>query len=498
MGLERLTITAGTAALVLGCSLQLESPDASFDEQRQRAIRLTAGEDRQTNGYFGYEIALHGTSLLAAAPLQDSRTVESVGVAHLFERNGGEWLRTAIAAPNQGFEDGQADPSGAPPDAVLPTPLGGMSVELDDELVVIGWSGEDSGSQLDQTDNTTKNSGAVFVYSRADLRAPPQYLKAAAPGELHHFGLTTALSDSWLAVGDAGDDSAKRDDPFNDDAEAAGAVYVYARVPGGVGKRHYVKAPVPSAGDLFGASVAVSDDLLAVGAVAEDSASTGAGGDQTNDDALAIGAAYVFRWQGDEWVFDEYLKPTNRMNRQSFFGASLAFSGNTLAIGASGATGCADQAPGDTTTPGRGAVYIANLRENGWSVDQCLTPQGPDLAELFGFRLALSGDTLVTGGPFDSEAEACDVNGDFFDRSLHNCGAAYVLERGSDGEWKEVQVLNAPDPRPDFVYGQSVAMSDDLIAVSSPQESVLDSNSETESFGYAGTVYVYSRTAPAR
>jgi trimeric autotransporter adhesin len=97
-----------------------------------------------------------------------------------------------------------------------------------------------------------------------------------------------ALGESSAATGIGGDQT-------NDSARFAGAVYVFTRNAAAWGQKFYVKAPNSGGGDLFGNSVALSGDgvILAVGAPGEDSAATGIDGPQL-DDAGEAGAAYVF------------------------------------------------------------------------------------------------------------------------------------------------------------------------------------------------------------
>jgi hypothetical protein len=483
------TVILATGALGLGCSLQLDSPDATIAVQSE-AVRLTAGDDAQLNAQLGYEVALHGTSMLGAAPFQtNGEGVEAAGIVHLFTLEQGVWSRTPIEASYADVDDGRSDGAELPDDVVPPSTFSAMSVQLDDELIIVGWGSEDGASQHDRTDNSLHNSGAVLVYSRANLEAEPQYLKAISPGKLDHFGVQTALSDQWLAVGATGESSASRDDPFDDSAEHAGAVYVYERRAGRFSNPRYLKAPTPRQGDMFGSAVALSGDLLVVGAFAED------GTRLDGEPALAIGAAYVFRWKNDEWALEARLEPTNRLLWRSHFGVSLSISGDTIAIGASGATGCADEKAEDGLLPGRGAVYIANRHETGWNVDACLSPAGSDPLEAFGYNLGLSGDRLAVAGPWDSETTPCDLNADIFDLDWHNCGAAYLFHRDEQGDWGAPDVLYPPAPRAGFVYGQSVAISDDLLVVSSPQESVRTSDGEPRDQSVAGALYVYPLAA---
>jgi FG-GAP repeat len=80
-------------------------------------------------------------------------------------------------------------------------------------------------------------------------------------------------------------------------AGASGAAYVFTRSATTWSQQAYVKASNTGANDFFGWSVALPGDasMLAVGALAESSAATGSGGDQTNDSRFAAGAVYLYR-----------------------------------------------------------------------------------------------------------------------------------------------------------------------------------------------------------
>ena len=99
----------------------------------------------------------------------------------------------------------------------------------------------------------------------------------------------------------------------------------------------YFKASNTGADDLFGHSIALSADgnTLAVGAVYEDSAATGIGGNQADNSAIDSGAVYVFTRAGSSWSQQAYFKASNT-DAGDGFGDSLALpsDASTLAVGA--------------------------------------------------------------------------------------------------------------------------------------------------------------------
>ncbi|MCP5020230.1 MAG: hypothetical protein GY930_00505 [bacterium] len=82
--------------------------------------------------------------------------------------------------------------------------------------------------------------------------------------------------------------------PWNENAVAAGAVYIFERSTDPWAQRAYVKASNTGVGDNFGTAVALSHDFLVVGARGERSSATGVNGDQGDNSAFEAGSAYVF------------------------------------------------------------------------------------------------------------------------------------------------------------------------------------------------------------
>jgi len=143
----------------------------------------------------------------------------------------------------------------------------------------------------------------------------------------------------------------------------AGAVYVFTRAVATWTQQAYVKASNTGAGDAFGVSVALSGDgnTLAVGAINEDSSTTGIGG-TPNDLAANAGTVYVYTRGGAVWTQQAYVKASNT-GAGDGFGASVALSsnGSTRGIGAQSedgnATGIGGN-QGDNTALSAGAVYV--------------------------------------------------------------------------------------------------------------------------------------------
>ena len=205
----------------------------------------------------------------------------------------------------------------------------------------------------------------------------PAYVKAANNDVDDHFGYSVALSGDTLAVGAWQEDSNQTmitngTTASSDDSNAdSGAVYVYKRTGTSWAQEAYVKAANNGAYDLFGQSVALDGDTLAVGTISEDSSQTtitnGTSGSSNNSND-GSGAVYVYKRTGTSWAQEAYVKAANNQmvyaRDGDWFGYSVALSGDTLVVGAtqedSNQTTITNgtSASSNYSNDGSGAVYV--------------------------------------------------------------------------------------------------------------------------------------------
>ncbi|MEA4930913.1 MAG: FG-GAP repeat protein, partial [Anaerolineaceae bacterium] len=242
------------------------------------------------------------------------------------------------------------------------------------------------------------------------------------------------------------------------------------QVMSNLSQQAYLKASNTGREDNFGLSVAVSNDTLVVGAINEDSAATGVDGDQNDNSAPGSGAAYVFVRNGTTWTQQAYLKASNT-DANDQFGCSVAVSNDTLVVGAwlesSAATGInGDQ--NDESKRESGAAYVFVRSGATWTQQAYLKASNTDVADWFGYSVAVSNDTVVVGA--DSEASAATgVNGNQNDNSASYAGAAYVFVR-SGTTWTQQAYLKASNTFEYDEFGTSVAVSNDTIVVGADGE----------------------------
>ena len=151
-----------------------------------------------------------------------------------------------------------------------------------------------------------------------------------------------------------------------------------------------------------------------------------------------------------------------------WFGFSVAVSGDTAVVGAV----FEDDGGSDA-----GAVYVFGRDEgspDNWGEVTKLIASDAEVFDLFGYSVAISGDTALVGAALE------DAGG-------HNAGAAYVFQRDQGGtdNWGEVKKLLASDAEANDRFGDSVAVSGDTAVVGAEQE---------EAGGLrAGAAYIFQR-----
>ncbi|MFN0130057.1 MAG: choice-of-anchor D domain-containing protein, partial [Verrucomicrobiales bacterium] len=317
--------------------------------------------------------------------------------------------------------------------------------------------------------------------------AQQAYLKASntePQGDVEtgdEFGASVAVSGHTVVVAAPWEASSATgvNGPQNDNrAFASGAVYVFVLSGTTWSQQAYLKASNTDEGDFFGWSVAISGDTLVVGARDESSSATGVNGNQSDNNADFSGAAYVFVRSSTTWTQQAYLKASNTEEFDGF-GNSVAVSGNTVVVGATGEDSNATGVNGnqsDNSASSSGAAYVFVRSGTTWAQQAYLKASNSGEFDDFGQSVAVSGDTVVVGA-YGESSNATGVNGNQSDNSAERSGAAYVFVR-SGTTWAQQAYLKASDTEPadhdgGDGFGFSVAVSGDTVVVGAPGE---DSN----------------------
>jgi hypothetical protein len=365
----------------------------------------------------------------------------------------------------------------------------GSAVALSGGTLVVGVRNEDSGAtgiNGNQTDNSAPDSGAAFVFTRSGGGWVQQaYLKGSNTRAGDRFGYWVDLEGDTLAVGS----------PMED---GSGAVYVFTRTGGVWSEQAFLKASNARAGDWFGSTVAVSGDTLVVGARFEDSGATGINSNQADTSAPDSGAAYVFTRTAGLWTQQAYLKGSNTRAGDQF-GFSVDVFDNTVVVGArfedSGAMGIGGNEV-DASAPDSGALYVFTRTGVVWNQEAYVKASNTRAGDGFGNGVALAGDTLLVGAPFE-DSGATGINGSQSDSSAPDSGAAYIFTR-VNGVWSQEAYLKASNTGSNDNFGFHVAMAGDTLLVGAHQEDGADTgvgaNDANDSATDSGAVYVFTQS----
>src|SRR5689334_9698038 len=172
-------------------------------------------------------------------------------------------------------------------------------------------------------------------------------------------------------------------------------------------------------------------------------------------------------------VQQSYIKASNT-GADDQFGYLIAFSGDTLVVGApledSNANGVNGNQTNDNSTDS-GAVYVFTRNAGVWTQQAYLKASNTNSGDQFGVSVAIDGDTLAVGATSES-SNATGVNGDQTNHLAPDSGAVYVFTRTS-GVWSQQAYIKASNTDAGDQFGVSVALAGDTLAVGAHHE---DSN----------------------
>jgi hypothetical protein len=239
---------------------------------------------------FGTSVALGVNAMGAPRLVVGAGTAQTV---HVLEKSNGAWDPIgALEAPSW--------PSGS---------NFGSSLALSDDTIAVAAdydSSEGAGVNPQRTDDPFDGvaySGAVYVYRETpDAWVEEAHIKSPIPRSYGYFGWAVALHHDTLVVGARQETGPGRGPtvhgpdleppPASTEAEATGSVTVFQRRQGVWREEIYFKTPRQLG--TFGASVAVSQDFLAVGSQADSGATS------DSDSGLPYsGGVFIWPWQED-------------------------------------------------------------------------------------------------------------------------------------------------------------------------------------------------------
>lgn len=249
--------------------------------------------------------------------------------------------------------------------------------------------------------------GAAFIYKMNPDGTWAQ-MALLAPTDLQYgdyFGTSVAITGDFAFVS------------APDQNSEAGSVYVFKRQPNNTWLKVDKLTDSPSVShDFFGQSIAVTDNYLAISQPANDK-------------------IFFYRNNAGSWVADGSI-----VEGSSGYGGPIAISGNTFVLGTP-----------DSGINGGAVVYE---RDNGgtWQRMGDIVPDSLDVGSIFGFSVAVSGNTIL-GTVLDVLAQEARV---------------YVFEKNGEDNWLEKGKLATDDLSNESLFGFTIAIQGNIAVVGAP------------------------------
>lgn len=306
---------------------------------------------------FGLAVAIEGDVAMVTAP-GDHDALGGAGAVHVFRYDGSIWVHTQKLFASD------------------PAPLGqlGISVAIDGPTAAIG-----------QVRGGPKSSPAAVYVFRWNGTSWVEEQKLFPPdlGDFDQFAGSVAINGNYIVAG------APVQDP-------SGAAYVFHW--NGTQWVQQQKLTASDGSHTFGRSVAIYEDVIVIGAPQDEEVFT------------LAGSAYIFHFNGANWVQQQKLLPPGQP-QSGYFGISVSVEAGRLLVGSPSAG-----KPG----PRSGAAYLYAMNEQQWSQPVELIPSDAEALDGVGIYVAVSAQNAIVGA-YGTDDEC---PGDPFCES----GAAYVYD----------------------------------------------------------------------
>ena len=304
----------------------------------------------------------------------------------------------------------------------------GESVSISGDAAVIGSPFDDDNGVI---------SGSAYIY-RSDGSGWVEEAKLLASDGAtgDRFGESVSIDGDTVAIGAYSDSN-------DGNGTDSGSVYVYHFNGSQWVQITKLLAADGQVNDFFGWSVSISGDAMVIGAWGDD------------DNSYNSGSAYIFRFDGEQWIEEAKLLASDGAYADHF-GESVSISGDTVLIGAH-----ADTDNGFES----GSAYVYRFDGSGWVEEAKLLASDGEANARFGYSVSVSDNTAVIGAK----------SGDW-------SASAYVYQF-DESEWVEGTKLLVGDGVAGNWFGNTISISGNTVVIGAWGEDGSDSN--------CGSAYVY-------
>jgi hypothetical protein len=300
----------------------------------------------------------------------------------------------------------------------------GQAFALDGNSIVVG--------AREAYANNHGEAGAIFLFDfNGSTTIQKARISASDGNHWDMLGYSVDMSGDLIVGGAFGEDIAGNSN--------SGAAYLFKREANGtiteLGKLIHED---PKSGDYFGVSIAIENDIVAVGAHEDDVLVSGS--NRSN-----AGSVTLFKVDGAGNITRSATLTAPSPASSVYFGRTVSMAGNFLAVGEYNRNHIQSYS---------GAVYLYKINANGTAqLTATLHSPNPSYQGYFGFSVDLSGDRLVVGA-YNENSEIAS-----------NSGSAYIYKVKPDGSVSLLEVLTHPSAKSSDRLGISVGTSGRLTVV---------------------------------
>ncbi len=363
----------------------------------QTEIKLDISEPK---GQFGSSVSIDKDRAVVSNPGYRS--------AHVFKRERANWVEEAklIPSDNSAFEH---------------------SVSISGDYILV-------------TKGDGYTPGKAYVFHREGSNWIEQAILSGSDVVLgDQFGISGSIDGNRGIIGAHFDD---------DNGFQSGSAYVFRRDGSAWIEEAKLLASDGAETDVFGWSVSISGERIAVGAMDDD------------DKGYNTGSVYIFHREGSTWNEEAKLTGSDCQVWDNF-GSSVFIRGSQLIVGAY-----------QIQTSGPGTAYIYRFDGTNWIQEAKLIAHDGEIGDGFGCSASIDDDRAVIGAFND-------------DDKGERSGATYIF-RQEGSNWVEEFKLVASDGEALDLYGYSVDINGDNAIIGTLYQSPR----------IGGAAYIYTLTLP--
>jgi hypothetical protein len=291
---------------------------------------------------FGYSVSIKDGLIIIGASYDDELALNA-GAAYIFLWYGTEWMEQEKLIASDGLQDEEF----------------GFSVAIDGDYAIVG-------SPRNGAMGT--NSGAAYIFHwNRKYWEEQQKLTPSSQDEQH--GYSVSMSGDYALVGAPYDNGGR------------GSAYLYRRNGSSWQEIVNLTASDQSPNDNFGWSVSIDGDYAIIGAPLDD------------DRGADSGSAYLFHWNGSNWVQQQKITSSDGEPNDDF-GQSVSIRGDRAVVGAQ---------KDDDNGPDSGSGYIFELNGTVWEENDKITAPDGEFDDLFGCSVSVSTNSIIVGAEGDND-----------------------------------------------------------------------------------------------